>query len=83
MLFRSTAQTVVLVDNQTVMISKLTPGTQVVIYPSGQQTAVWPSQSVVTRPDTNVTVVPAAVVPPEPVKLQGGLREYESSRQAI
>ena len=79
----TTAQTVVLVDNQTVMISKLTPGTQVVIYPSGQQAAAWPSQSVVTTPDTSVPAVPAAVVPPEPVKLQGGLREYESSRQAI
>ena len=79
----TTAQTVVLVDNQTVMISKLTPGTQVVIYPSGQQTAVSPSQSVVTTPDTSVTVAPAAVLPPEPVKLQGGLREYESTHQAI
>jgi hypothetical protein len=74
----TTAQTVVLVDNRTVMISKLTPGTQVVIYPNGQQVAVMPSQLV-----TRVIPTPAVVVPPEPVKLQGGLREFEASRQGI
>jgi len=74
----TTAQTVVLVDNRTVMISKLTPGTQVVIYPNGQQVAVMPSQ-----PVTRVIPTSAVVVPPEPVKLQGGLREFEASRQGI
>jgi len=76
-------QTVVLVDDRAVMISKLEPGTQVVIYPNGQQAAVVGRQSVVTTPETRVITTPAVVMPPEPVKLQGGLREFEASRQAI
>jgi len=79
----TTQQTVVLVDDRAVMISKLEPGTQVVIYPNGQQAAVAGSQSVVTTPETRVITTPAVVMPPEPVKLQGGLREFEASRQAI
>jgi len=79
----TTQQTVVLVDDRAVMISKLEPGTQVVIDPNGQQAAVAGSQSVVTTPETRVITTPAVVMPPEPVKLQGGLREFEASRQAI
>ena len=79
----TTQQTVVLVDDRAVMIAKLEPGTRVVIYPNGQQAAVVGSQSVVTTPETRVITAPAVVVPPEPVKLQGGLREFEASRQAI
>src|SRR6266446_716515 len=79
----TTQQTVVLVDDRAVMISRLEPGTQVVIYPNGQQAAVVGSQSVVTTPETRVITTPAVVMPPEPVKLQGGLREFEASRQAI
>ena len=79
----TTQQTVVLVDDRAVMVSKLEPGTQVVIYPNGQQAAVVGSQSVVTTPETRVITTPAVVMPPEPVKLQGGLREFEASRQAI
>ena len=72
-----------LVTDQVVMIPNLTPGTQVVIYPNGQRVAVTPSQSVVTTPETRVAVAPPLIVPPEPVKIQGGLREYESPRQGI
>jgi len=79
----TTQQTVVLVDDRAVMIAKLEPGTRVVIYPNGQQAAVVGSQSVVTTPETRVITTPAVVMPPEPVKLQGGLREFEASRQAI
>ena len=79
----TTAETVVLVNDQVVMIPNLTPGTQVVIYPNGQRVAVTPSQSVVTTPETRVAVAPPLIVPPEPVKIQGGLREYESPRQGI
>jgi hypothetical protein len=79
----TTAQTVVLVDNQAVSIANLAPGTQVVVYPNGQPTAVTASQPVVTSSDTRVITTPNVVVPPEPVKLQGGLREFEASRQAI
>src|SRR5437870_1607384 len=79
----TTQQTVVLVDDRAVMIAKLEPDTRVVIYPNGQQAAVVGSQSVVTTPETRVITAPAVVVPPEPVKLQGGLREFEASRQAI
>src|SRR5437899_2542419 len=79
----TTQQTVVLVDDRAVMIAKLEPGTRVVIYPNGQQAAVVGSQSVVTTPETRVITTPAVVMPPEPVKLQGGLREVEASRQAI
>ena len=61
----TTQQTVVLVDDRAVMISKLEPGTQVVIYPNGQQAAVVGSQSVVTTPETRVITTPA-VVPRSP-----------------
>jgi len=60
------------------MISSLRPGTHVVVYPNGQQLAVTPASE--TRV---ITTPPAVVVPPEPVKLQGGLREFEASRQGI
>ena len=70
-----TVRTVVLVDNRPMMISKLTPGTHVVVYPNGQP--------MLTTSETRVITTPAVVVPPEPVKLQGGLREYEASRQGI
>src|SRR3989475_2870288 len=79
----TTQQTVVLVDDRAVMIAKLEPGTRVVIYPNGQQAAVVGSESVVTTPETHVMTTPAVVMPPDPVKLQGGLREFEASRQAI
>src|SRR5256712_2602991 len=79
----TTQQTVVLVDDRAVMISRLEPGTQVVIYPNGQQAAGGGSQWVVPTPETRVITTPAVVMPPEPVKLQGGLREFEASRQAI
>src|SRR5437867_2301081 len=79
----TTQQTVVLVDDRAVMIAKLEPGTRGVIYPNGQQAAVVGSQPVGTTPETRVITAPAVVVPPEPVKLQGGLREFEASRQAI
>src|SRR5262249_3480148 len=71
----TTDQTVVLVDNRRMMISTLTPGTHVVVYPNGQPT--------LTRSETRMITTPAVVLPPEPVKLQGGLREYEASRQGI
>jgi len=74
----TTDQTVVLVDNRPMMISSLRPGTHVVVYPNGQQLAVTPASE--TRV---ITTPPAVVVPPEPVKLQGGLREFEACRQGI
>src|SRR5262249_54787458 len=60
----TTDRTVVLVDDRAVMISKLTPGTRVVVYPNGQQAVVAPAPSApvsytgtISRIDSNTIVL--------------------------